>query len=410
MKFYLSFRFYNMRRLYSCIVFLLIADISFSQNLVLNPSFESEHCSKHDFNEFQIDLMYWSQLHTGDYYSSQCDPQGFIYNYPKSGNCYTGIFVNAESFWLGKRYVGREYLIGRLKEPMKVGKKYNVSFWVKPSYTIDDVIRVYTTSNVSLAFVKDSAEIKKAQSKDEIFLYQLPEHITNTKGNIMDYVNYTKVDGCYTATGGEKYIVIGNFRHDSLSTFVPLTSQSYYKRAYFLVDDVNVSEVEELDKLQDTTMCREEILIKNLDTSLFSEIHLNGSPLDPSGSFKIKEEGRYLVTARQESCMVEKEIEIKYIECNKCNIYIPNIFIPNGDNINDVMTISSNCEYEFKQCRIFNRWGAVVFSSTSDCEWDGRTDGRLNEVGVYIYFLELKINRGHNIETIQKSGEITLLN
>ena len=67
----------------------------------------------------------------------------------------------------------------------------------------------------------------------------------------------------------------------------------------------------------------------------------------------------------------------------------PNIFTPNGDGVNDTFQpaagIPTPCGQEFRQVRIFNRWGRELFVSRSrEATWTGQGAGE----GMYFYFLE----------------------
>jgi gliding motility-associated-like protein len=68
------------------------------------------------------------------------------------------------------------------------------------------------------------------------------------------------------------------------------------------------------------------------------------------------------------------------------NIFIPNVFTPNGDGVNDVfhVTMSSMQVYHIE---IFNRWGQKVFQSDSpNTDWDGKSEsGVLESDGTYYY-------------------------
>jgi gliding motility-associated-like protein len=67
----------------------------------------------------------------------------------------------------------------------------------------------------------------------------------------------------------------------------------------------------------------------------------------------------------------------------------PNVFTPNGDNLNDTFApaagLVAECKEEFKETRIFNRWGRLVFSSTD--QFAGWTAANASS-GMYFYFLE----------------------
>lgn len=78
------------------------------------------------------------------------------------------------------------------------------------------------------------------------------------------------------------------------------------------------------------------------------------------------------------------------VELIEKDIIVPNVFSPNGDEIND----SFYFEFPFEKISIFNRWGIKVFETTkSNIFWDGRTTSG-NEVvnGTYYYIIETQNN------------------
>ncbi|MCI5059122.1 MAG: gliding motility-associated C-terminal domain-containing protein, partial [Flavobacteriales bacterium] len=70
-------------------------------------------------------------------------------------------------------------------------------------------------------------------------------------------------------------------------------------------------------------------------------------------------------------------------------IIIPNVFSPNGDGFNDFFEIPNTGMKEF-ELTIFNRWGTLLYNTTSaNVRWDGRTlSGRM--VSEDTYYFELK--------------------
>ena len=61
------------------------------------------------------------------------------------------------------------------------------------------------------------------------------------------------------------------------------------------------------------------------------------------------------------------------------NIYVPNVFTPNGDDINDIVTVYAGDQVRrIVEFEIFDRWGEKVFSNHDfdpnevDEGWDGR--------------------------------------
>jgi gliding motility-associated-like protein len=86
-------------------------------------------------------------------------------------------------------------------------------------------------------------------------------------------------------------------------------------------------------------------------------------------------------------------------------IYIPNIFTPNGDGINDVFLVNANAVKDFYMV-IFNRWGEKVFEANSiNAGWNGTRNGKELEVGVYVYHVTLTFL---NYTQEKRKGSITL--
>ncbi len=79
--------------------------------------------------------------------------------------------------------------------------------------------------------------------------------------------------------------------------------------------------------------------------------------------------------------------------------YIPNIFTPNEDDINEEFFISGIACGENTSIHIFNRWGQTVFESDKPFEefWDGTINGKRAPDGVYSYLLKngKSERRGH---------------
>jgi gliding motility-associated-like protein len=72
------------------------------------------------------------------------------------------------------------------------------------------------------------------------------------------------------------------------------------------------------------------------------------------------------------------------------DLFIPNVFTPNEDGINDVFGIEYSGNAPFN-LQVFNRWGQKVYESNSALEpWDGRgSRGQLLSAGVYYYVLKI---------------------
>ena len=81
-------------------------------------------------------------------------------------------------------------------------------------------------------------------------------------------------------------------------------------------------------------------------------------------------------------------------------IYLPNIFSPNDDGINDEFTITTNDEDLFiESMHIFDRWGNNVFSQKNTdlqnfISWNGEFNGKKVSPNVFVYRLEVMNGKG----------------
>jgi gliding motility-associated-like protein len=74
-------------------------------------------------------------------------------------------------------------------------------------------------------------------------------------------------------------------------------------------------------------------------------------------------------------------------------VLAPNIFTPNGDNVNDrfVPQPLSIARTKITGVKIFNRWGELLFegdNSRPDEQWDGKYKGKLVPQDTYVYVIE----------------------
>lgn len=113
----------------------------------------------------------------------------------------------------------------------------------------------------------------------------------------------------------------------------------------------------------------------------------------------------------ENGCVGIDEIDIRLLQ--KQQVFFPNVFTPNDDEINDYFTAyGQQGAFEVTLLRIFNRWGAVVFEgqnfSPGDKKgfWDGQYKGKPAPSGVYIYQATISWPNG---EVELKSGDLTLV-
>ncbi len=124
----------------------------------------------------------------------------------------------------------------------------------------------------------------------------------------------------------------------------------------------------------------------------------------------IFEEGIYSIRLVDEyNCFGVDSISI----VDKCPLvlHIPNVFSPNGDNINDIFSTFGSHINSYRM-EIFTRWGERIFTSTELEEgWDGKiSDGNYAAPGVYIYLIQVEgYNKKGEFIKEKRSGDLTLV-
>lgn len=87
-------------------------------------------------------------------------------------------------------------------------------------------------------------------------------------------------------------------------------------------------------------------------------------------------------------------------------IFVPNVFTPNGDGKNDVLKVYGNYLASMR-FSIFNQWGELIFVSTNlSTGWDGTYKNKPQPVGVYAYTLKVTRQDG---TVVEKKGAVNLI-
>lgn len=226
------------------IVALLLPLVSMSQeNLVKNPGFENyidcplNHTPENTTNTLVPGWTFPNKT-ASDYFNS-CSKQGASvpsnfagYSQAKEGNAYAGGILS------GSTFTHREYIQGQLKEPMKKGKRYCVSFYYKLAsgsrFAIDQM-GVHFSNEVLAYNTKEEVKVEP-QLKNPIGLF-----LTDTK-------NWDHFCRVYDAEGGEQFITVGNFKSYNKTNYVGVekhnkNSHTMTDYAYYYFDLVEVREL-----------------------------------------------------------------------------------------------------------------------------------------------------------------------
>lgn len=90
-----------------------------------------------------------------------------------------------------------------------------------------------------------------------------------------------------------------------------------------------------------------------------------------------------------------------------CNVFVPNVFTPNADAVNDLLIIHDQSCFTEIDWKIYNRWGEQLIRLTDPAQgWDGRTQsGAVVSEGTYYYVITGKLVNG---EPVTLKGFVTL--
>ncbi|HLF64159.1 MAG TPA: gliding motility-associated C-terminal domain-containing protein, partial [Saprospiraceae bacterium] len=176
-------------------------------------------------------------------------------------------------------------------------------------------------------------------------------------------------------------------------------------------DDVFVSfdnDIPEFSLDQTISLCEDEVIVLDA-TQPFAATYAwsTGSALP---SIQISVAGDYSVSVSTNCYTVNDAVQVvPDVDCNHM-LFIPNVFSPNGDNINDEWSIIPNDpDVVGIQCQIFDRWGNLIFETeSSPIVWDGKFNEQEMLPGVYVYLVKLDYQDADQNSRFV-SGSLTLI-
>ena len=113
----------------------------------------------------------------------------------------------------------------------------------------------------------------------------------------------------------------------------------------------------------------------------------------------------------EKGCVYTDNLKIKVLL--KSSIYVPTVFSPNGDGVNDLLApVTDPSITEIHYFEIYSRWGELIYSAKGftpnqgDIGWDGKMRNENLPPGVFVYRLSAINKRG---KEITKHGDVTLV-
>jgi outer membrane protein OmpA-like peptidoglycan-associated protein len=211
-----------MRKLYILGFLICVQYLSYTQNLLPNPSFEEENiCTEYDKN---------------------CAPEAWIatslyanYYFDQLPRSYDGRhFIGLSAGHLWKKGV-RNFIRTRLLCALRKDNKYRLTFYVNSRWNILDSIGVYFSPGDFLfekrRFNAIQPQLWSADGRDS---------------SNPPYTEWQKIELTYTATGTEQYISIGNFKRVDYSG---IKKAEYRDEYYFFLDMVSLTPMDPKEKI-----------------------------------------------------------------------------------------------------------------------------------------------------------------
>ena len=220
-------------------------------NLVYNPSFEEHSQCPQRIDALGVmrgvDAWWQPTRGSSDYFHTcggrECSvPRNKMGSQaPHSGEAYCGIYCSQEDY--------REYLQTELREPLKSGQRYRVSFHVsladKSPHAVAALGALLTIDRMSdstmgILMRREWSDIGMREMQS-IATWLTPQ-AQNPVDRILDNQrDWTEVCDTFVAAGGERFLTIGNFADFNHSIVVETHfAAAVLQGAYYYVDDVSV--------------------------------------------------------------------------------------------------------------------------------------------------------------------------
>ena len=227
-----------MRHIY-VLVFLLISSLGYSQNLVLNGSFERCNLCPTKLGSFKDDVIHWSAptLGSTDYFNS-CSPlMGTPENFngkqlAQDGSAYAGFYLFAPEDY-------REYMQTELTRKLDKDREYKLTIYVSRAEGSDFAIQ---EMGVLLVDKEMKVDTKKTLTRRHWYASGIGDYnykLLKTSDYWEQTSKWVKLETKIVAKGSEQFLIIGNFKPNK-QTKVRRTTRSAKKGAYYYVDNLQL--------------------------------------------------------------------------------------------------------------------------------------------------------------------------
>ncbi|MGA0555763.1 lectin-like domain-containing protein [Larkinella sp. VNQ87] len=171
-----------------------------------------------------------------------------------------------------------------------------------------------------------------------------------------------------------------------------------------VTDTIRVSiATSNLELGKDTTLCEGQTLTLSTHCQNATTVLWN----DGTGkaTLTVHQPGRYWVRVEEAGCVFLDTVLVRLESCQEANVYIPDVFTPNGDGVNDVLTLhySGIDSYEFF---VYDRWGVVLYKGElNKAAWDGQN----YPAGLYTWVVRYRFtDQKQQKHEVRKMGQVQL--
>ncbi len=271
--------------------------------------------------------------------------------------------------------------------------------------TIDDSYTVLSDGTYSVTVTNDGCSSIASIEVDivESPVIDLGPDITKCEGeevliSVPDpSINFVWDDG--SINGQRKFLVTGKY-------WLELEQYGCFTRDSININFLNVPKIE---LGLDTTVCDDDPYL--LRPISFSDGNIVWDDGSTENSLLVSSARLVKVSISEDICSSSDSILISFKDCIAFEAFIPNVFSPNEDGINDRFEIffSEGLIIESFKMEVFDRWGNKVFASNQPEDfWDGRFNTKTLDNGTYLYYIDVAYidDFGPSAEKIK--GDVTI--
>ena len=235
---------------YFVLICLFYGNSLTAQNLITNPSFEDIDSCYGQPAEIGFDVFKWSGCKgwsnpiksstdlwcQNPIVGSLVPPNTVSFQKPRTGENMVGLLING-----GTIISYREFIQNEIINPLESGKVYKLSFYYNLAFGKESD---FCPANQFGVYASDS-EFKDSNA---FWLSQItPNAVSDASKFIDDTLNWSLCEIVFTASGGEKFLTVGNFQDSTNTTFnqpcdTSLWNGISYAGTYYYIDDFSLNE------------------------------------------------------------------------------------------------------------------------------------------------------------------------